>query len=263
MARVARQRTGGARRLGLKVPDVATSLADVVSGLIVKTPGGESSRQPGPRQPPPPARASLPPRSPAVRPRGVRQGSTGRRDPGPRIPPALHLTERRPPSRSFRYESDGMVLVSRVEQSSLPISDPDIGTRHALLSCQAFDWHVYDLFHPSGTFLNGRKVEGPAAGRAGDELRFGKHSFLVDLEFEGTGIIPRFDLLKRLHHGRGGDPHVRAVDAEVRARPGRSRCGSSLRSFRTRTTRSAASCGRSPTPGGSSTRTSSRCTAAG
>ncbi|AMV22504.1 protein kinase domain-containing protein [Planctomyces sp. SH-PL14] len=192
-----------------KVPDVATSLADVVSGLIVKTPArrrfqtardlGNHLRQLGLH-----SRRVLPPFAPEA------SAKTAPADAIPvrRVPPALHLTERRPPSRSFRYESDGMVLVSRVEQASLPIQDPDIGTRHALLACQFLDWHVYDLFHPSGTFLNGRKVEGPQRVVRGDELRFGKHSFLVNLEFEGTGIIPRFDLLKRLHHGRGGDLYV-------------------------------------------------------
>ena len=193
-----------------KVPDVASSLAEIVSGLIIKNPArrqfqtarelGDRLRALGLH-----SRRVLPSFSPGAAPKAAADQDDL---PTRRMPPVLILSERRPPNRSFRYRSNAMVLVSRIEQANLPIDDPEIAGRHAILACQATDWHVYDLFNPTGSFLNGRRITGPEQVRRGDELRFGKHSFLVDLEFEGTGIIPRFDLLKRLHSGRGGELYV-------------------------------------------------------
>jgi len=121
------------------------------------------------------------------------------------VGPTLLLQRRRATEAPKRFSPSQTVLVSRQANMPLTVPDDEVGVRHALLACQVRDWHVYDLYTPGGTQINGKAVTAPRPLKPGDELKFAKTAYLVDLEYEGTGIIPSFDLLKRLHVGAGGE----------------------------------------------------------
>lgn len=61
--------------------------------------------------------------------------------------------------------------------NELRLSDSSASRRHAELRFEAGGWVLRDLASMNGTFVNGRRVMGSVAVRAGDQVTFGGMSF--------------------------------------------------------------------------------------
>lgn len=62
--------------------------------------------------------------------------------------------------------------IGRGDMNHLVLAHEAIGRRHAYLHRRGDTWHVYDLRHSNGTYLNGHHI-GHVALRAGDDLHLG------------------------------------------------------------------------------------------
>ncbi len=70
------------------------------------------------------------------------------------------------------------VAIGSAADSDLVVSDPTVSRRHAVISRRFSRYRVTDLNSANGTFLNNRRVSGPAPIAKGDELRFGAARFV-------------------------------------------------------------------------------------
>jgi len=195
-----------------KLPSVAQSLVPLIDGITEKDPRKRSPssakelanelRARGLH-----SRNTLPPfdSSPEREPAPDEGPSQPRRVEGP----ILRLTDQNGNTRSFKPALPVIVGNSKLPESiaTLSISEGGLGSRHALLCCPHKHWLIYDLCNPKGTFLNeGRiTIESPGQLTNEDELKFGPVKFNVDLEYQGTGLLPDIDLQKRIHSGHNGD----------------------------------------------------------
>ena len=85
-------------------------------------------------------------------------------------------------------EGDFSLVVGRSAEADVRLSDPGASRRHARLVSAGGVLAVEDLGSRSGTFVNGARIEGPAALAPGDRVRLG-HAELVVAE-KGEGIPP-------------------------------------------------------------------------
>lgn len=67
--------------------------------------------------------------------------------------------------------------IGRDVASGLRLSDSSSSRTHAELRYEAHGWVLRDLGSMNGTFVNGRRVAGAVAVRAGDQVTFGRMSF--------------------------------------------------------------------------------------
>ncbi len=68
---------------------------------------------------------------------------------------------------------DRPVIVGRAAGADVVLDDPQVSRRHALLRLAEGECVVLDLGSANGTFVNGRRLSGPARLRAGDRVSFG------------------------------------------------------------------------------------------
>jgi phosphoserine phosphatase RsbU/P len=68
---------------------------------------------------------------------------------------------------------DASVVIGRGPTSDIPLDDPSVSRRHALLRWVDGHCSVLDLASANGTFVNGRRVSAPARLRDGDHLSVG------------------------------------------------------------------------------------------
>src|ERR687887_1950527 len=94
--------------------------------------------------------------------------------------PTLTLVSERTPLRA--YELDRLVInIGRGDDMDLVIDNPSVSRKQAQLRFEPDGrWIVCDLDSANGTFLNGRRLTGPAPLTRGDEISFGKFSVLFD-----------------------------------------------------------------------------------
>jgi len=70
---------------------------------------------------------------------------------------------------SFDHELDGdSVVVGRSTRCEITIADRFLSRRHARFFATGEGWQIEDLGSRNGTFINGRRVEGPTAVKSGD-----------------------------------------------------------------------------------------------
>lgn len=88
-----------------------------------------------------------------------------------------------------RFDSDAVVM-GRSEKVDVPLADHSVSRRHARLFFASNAWRVEDLGSRNGTLLNGRKVAGSEAVRAGDLIRIGDSVIRVTAIGSQTGPAP-------------------------------------------------------------------------
>jgi len=155
----------------------AMELDEEVLGPLVPVP---------PAPPPPPSQSTLPRR---------------------RLGPNLHLKPRSASSglQEAYFPHDKPALFIKHE----PADGDTVPRPMALLSCQENYWYIYNLSDNASVVLHNRKPVSkymPRRLQSGDEIRFDDLKvYCVDLELQGTGINPHFDLIERIHSGQRGD----------------------------------------------------------
>src|SRR5208282_5389404 len=70
------------------------------------------------------------------------------------------------------------VAVGSAADSDLVVGGPTVSRHHAIISRWFGRYRVTDLNSTNGTFLNNRRISGPAPIAKGDELRFGAARFV-------------------------------------------------------------------------------------
>ncbi|HXF57224.1 MAG TPA: FHA domain-containing protein [Actinomycetota bacterium] len=76
--------------------------------------------------------------------------------------------------RLGRYPLSGNLQVGRAEACQIRLDDAYVSSFHARIFSRDGSWYVEDLGSTNGTWLNHRRITGPAELRAGDRLRVGK-----------------------------------------------------------------------------------------
>jgi len=119
------------------------------------------------------------------------------------------------------------IALGRHPQSDLAFhaeQDLDASTRHAAVLVVGEQWVVRDLGSRNGTFVNGRRIGGDVALKAGDRLRFGPHGPEVEFQPspEGGGAEQIVHAVKAPPAAaapaqRGGEPPRETKDARPRA----------------------------------------------
>ena len=86
---------------------------------------------------------------------------------------------RRPRIERLAFPPGGLatVTIGRAPGSDCLLSDPSVSRRHAELRADGDGWVLADVGSTNGTRLNGWRLTGPAAVRAGDEVAFGSARF--------------------------------------------------------------------------------------
>jgi DNA-binding CsgD family transcriptional regulator len=107
----------------------------------------------------------------------------------------------------------GEYVVGRSSECDVPILDPTISRQHARLVVSESSIHVTDLGSRNGTFIQGEKIERGTVA-AGNELRFGRVSFLVD-DLNRIEPPPHFSEVETVDHCGGLLP---ATLHEIRTR---------------------------------------------
>lgn len=77
-------------------------------------------------------------------------------------------------------------LIGRIDANHLVVDDPSVSRLHARLSLGVDGVRVEDLGSRSGTFVNGRRIDGPTRLRDGDELVVGTVAFVLSWNGESA-----------------------------------------------------------------------------
>jgi hypothetical protein len=94
--------------------------------------------------------------------------------------PTLTLVSERTPLQA--YDINALVLnIGRGDDMDIVIDNASVSRKQAQIRREADGrWIVEDLGSANGTFLNGRRITGPAPLAQGDEISFGKYSVYFD-----------------------------------------------------------------------------------
>lgn len=120
--------------------------------------------------------------------KSVASDVAGRRPPRPAEPktarPARAARGGRPPASVVVHAPDGSKVgtfrlagsleIGRAETCRIRLADTYVSQVHAKLYGENASWFVDDLGSTNGTYLNERRVAGPAEVHAGDVVRVGK-----------------------------------------------------------------------------------------
>ena len=87
----------------------------------------------------------------------------------------------------------GENLVGRAASCAVPVEAPGVSRRHALILVEAERAVLEDLGSKNGTFVGGRRVEGPVALADGDEIALGSAVLVVRVAGPdpSTETVPR------------------------------------------------------------------------
>ena len=91
-----------------------------------------------------------------------------------------------------RLELEGELVIGR-EGVAVTIDDPELSRRHAAVRPVDGGFEVEDLGSLNGTFVNGRRIEGPTKLSGGDTIKLGQN--VLELEAAGapaTVVSPAF-----------------------------------------------------------------------
>ncbi|MDA0767676.1 MAG: FHA domain-containing protein [Verrucomicrobia bacterium] len=96
------------------------------------------------------------------------------------------------PTGTLRNESTGEVLsleetteIGRSRQSGLPITDPRVSRRHAMIRCQADGFWFFDLGSVNGSYINERRVTTSQRLITGDVLLIADQRFYFEENRQG------------------------------------------------------------------------------
>ena len=77
------------------------------------------------------------------------------------------------------------------ESGDLVIPDEEVSRTHAVLRPATAGIQVTDLNSSNGTYVNGKRVEGDALARPGDEIRIGETTLVVEGAGQGGKTVVR------------------------------------------------------------------------
>ena len=138
---------------------------------------------------------------------------------------ALWLEVTQGPLAKERLEVDGQLTLGRAEQGLSNMgADPGLSRSHARLQPSADGQHliVDDLGSANGTFVNGKRIDGPVVLTPGDKVDLGASSLVVRGDEQATRLSGRGAQQTRLSSARPQAPAVaggRAADAPVAPPP--------------------------------------------
>ena len=81
--------------------------------------------------------------------------------------------------REVELPAAGTLSVGRLADSGIHLKDSAVSRRHAIIACSGQGVTIADAGSHGGTFLNGTKIDAPAALKAGDEIRIGGARLVV------------------------------------------------------------------------------------
>jgi phosphoserine phosphatase RsbU/P len=124
--------------------------------------------------------------------------------------PLLYIYPKRGAGFSIELGPQAVTL-GRGADNAVPLGDPFCSSRHAVIRPAENGFVVEDFGSKNGTFLNGRRIEGPMPLRTGDEVRVGgvrivfdrPLSVAVEMTDESASVtrvntvVPLQDLLRR------------------------------------------------------------------
>ncbi len=84
---------------------------------------------------------------------------------------------------------DGVTVLGRAHDCELRIPLKVVSRKHCQLSPNQQSLKIQDLDSHGGTFVNGKRVNG-ASLKAGDYIRIGPLSFLVQIDGKPSEIVP-------------------------------------------------------------------------
>ncbi len=84
----------------------------------------------------------------------------------------------------------GVTVIGRRTECDLRIPLPMVSRRHCELSLNKNAVELRDLGSTCGTFVNGKRVEGQAAVKAGDYIRIGPLTFVCQIDGKPEKIVP-------------------------------------------------------------------------
>jgi hypothetical protein len=88
--------------------------------------------------------------------------------------PARLIVKRGPnQEQTFSLPSDE-VTIGRSSTNVVAIPDPEVSRRHACIRMERSNYVVEDWASTNGTFVNGKRISGPATLYNGDEIRLGE-----------------------------------------------------------------------------------------
>lgn len=84
------------------------------------------------------------------------------------------------------------LVIGRSSSCDVVLDQPMVSGRHAVLEPAGAGWHVRDLGSTNGTFVRGRRIEGPEPVAAGDVIGLGSHRLLLTADggrLEGRAFV--------------------------------------------------------------------------
>ena len=104
-----------------------------------------------------------------------------------RLPPTAQARRGVPPSPlPFPRTNEGFYTIGRDPRNDMSVQDMSVSRIHARLERSASGWLLKDLSSTNGTRVNGWRLRGQVAVRAGDVVRFGDIEFVLT-EDSGNG----------------------------------------------------------------------------
>ncbi len=91
--------------------------------------------------------------------------------------------------RTFSLWEDSTVI-GREEDCDLHVPLLAISRKHCRLSCNNQTVKLEDLNSKNGTFLNGKRIKGEVAAKAGDYITIGPLTFLLQIDGEPSQVTP-------------------------------------------------------------------------
>ncbi len=86
-------------------------------------------------------------------------------------------------------------LLGRRLDCHIHINDQRVSRRHARIRREGDAWQLEDLWSCNGTFINGRRIQGAARLRHGDELEIGASRFRMDLADDMVAAVENAPVL--------------------------------------------------------------------
>ncbi|MFW6052097.1 MAG: FHA domain-containing protein [Myxococcota bacterium] len=82
------------------------------------------------------------------------------------------------------------ITLGRSEGNTIRLTERNVSRRHAVLRKTESGYRVEDLDSYNGTFVNGRRIEGPTDLTSGDELRIGDYQLALHADSGEVGDTP-------------------------------------------------------------------------
>src|ERR1044072_7640993 len=85
------------------------------------------------------------------------------------------------PLAGQRFELDRDVVLGR-ENAAIALADEENSRRHAEITSAGGVLRIVDLGSTNGTFVNGKRIDGPVELHGGETIRLGQSTFTVEVK---------------------------------------------------------------------------------